>query len=113
MNLRMKNGVFIILFSFFLSSCGTIKSLRNDDQKVEIKHRHGRTKCDEISFVYSGVRYDLCLLHSDQKRAELQFQLDPLWLLTADLLLSVVADTVVLPYTVYKQIDTGNLKVVK
>ena len=109
----MKISVLVILMTFCLSSCGTIKSFDNENNKVQITHRQGTTKCDEISYIYSGVRYDLCLLHSDKKKAPFKFQLDPLWLLSIDVVLSGVADTAVLPYTIYKQAKYGNLKVVK
>ena len=100
---NMKISVFVILTAFFLSSCGTIRSFDIEDNKVEITHRQGKTKCDEISYIYSGVRYDLCLLHSEKKKVPFKFQIDPLWLLSIDVLLSGVADTVVLPYTLYKK----------
>lgn len=83
------------------------------DNTVEIKHYYGTTKCDEISYIYSGVRYDLCVLHSKRKNVPIKFQLDPLWVTSIDLLFSAVADTLVLPYTVYKQSKDGNLNVEK
>ena len=84
-----------------------------NENKVEIRQYHGVTKCDEISRIYSGVRYDLCILHSDRKKAPIKFQLDPLWLTSIDVLLSVAADTVFLPYTIYQQSVNGNLEVTK
>lgn len=102
-----------LFLSVSLSACGTIKSLDQNNNRVEIKHEQGVTKCETLSRVYSGVHYDLCLLHSKRKKAPLKIQLDPLWLTSIDIVLSAVADTLILPYTLYHQVDKGNLKVEK
>lgn len=103
----------VLLSALLLVSCGTIKSMDINENKVGITHYYGTTKCDEISRVYSGVRYDLCILHSDRKNVPLKFQLDPLWVTSIDVVLSAIADTIILPYTIYQQSINGNLEVTK
>lgn len=105
---------FLILISVsLLCSCGTIKSLNTSDNEVEINHYLVKTNCEEISHIYSGVQYDLCLLNSERKSVPSRFQLGPLWLTSVDILLSAVTDTVVLPYTIYQQVTKENLKVAR
>jgi uncharacterized protein YceK len=93
----------------------TIKTLYVEENKVDIKHPLVKTNCDEIYHVYSGVQYNLCLLHSERKTPhKLHVNLfDRVWLASVDIIFSSVMDTVVLPYTTYQQIEYGSLKVNK
>ena len=102
----------LILFVLLCSSCGTIKSLNHDNGEVEIKHSMVKTNCDKISQIYSGVRYDMCLLDSERKSSP-PYIIDPLWLTSIDIVASAVADTIVLPYTAYQQVKNGDLVVEK
>lgn len=104
---------FFVIAVFMLSSCGTIKSLDTTDNIVYVYHSQVITNCEEISRVYSGVQYDWCLMDSERKNSRPKFQVDPLWINSIDMLFSVVADTIVLPYTIYQQSEHGNLEVAK
>jgi uncharacterized protein YceK len=94
-----------------LCSCGTIKSLNTDKNEIAIHDSRVKTHCTEISRIYSGVQYDLCLLDSETKDGPPQLRLDPLWLTSVDILFSSAADTILLPYTLYQQSEHGNLSV--
>lgn len=107
----MINKLLIFLTITLLCSCGTVKSLNTSDNEVEIHHYLVKTNCEEISHIYSGVQYDLCLLNSERKNVPPRFQLDPLWLTSIDILLSAITDTVILPYTIYQQTTKENVKV--
>ncbi len=103
----------LLTSAFLLSSCGTVKSLDSTDNNVSIYHSQVKTNCEEISRIYSGVQYDWCLLDSERKNKPTQFQLDPLWVNTIDMVFSAVADTIVLPYTIYQQSEHGSLQVAR
>jgi len=96
-----------------LSSCGTMKSVGTADNSVDMRHAQVKTNCEEVSRVYSGVQYDWCLFDSKRKNTPATLQLDPLWVNSIDLFFSAVADTLVLPYTLYQQSQHGNLTVEK
>jgi len=111
---NMKFRAFLVAAAVMtLSACGTLNSLDNTQNTVDIHHSQVTTQCEEISRVYSGVQYDLCLLNSKKKSSPAKLQLDPLWITSVDVLFSFVADTLALPYTIYQQYEHGNLEVTK
>ena len=103
----------VIILAGFISGCGTIKSLNTEGNEIKIRHSQVNTSCNNIPRVYSGVSYDLCLLNSTRKSSPKFPVIDNLWVISVDVIFSTVADTVVLPYTVYQQIDNGNIQVLK
>jgi len=104
----------VMALLFLVSACGTFKSFSNNDNgKVRINSSLVNSKCDEISYLYSGVQYDFCLLHASRRNTGGHIKFDSVWFVWPDFLFSAVADTLVLPYTAYKQVVDGNLKVVK
>ncbi len=104
----------VMVLLFLVSACGTFKSFSNNDNgKVRINSSLVNSKCDEISYLYSGVQYDFCLLHATRRNTGGHIKFDSVWFVWPDFLFSAVADTLVLPYTAYKQVADGNLKVVK
>lgn len=58
--------------------------------------------------IYSGVSYDICILRGKPSHTSLWLGSVP-QLMLVDLALSGVLDTVVLPYTIYKQINEGHI----
>ena len=81
----------VILSACLISGCGTIDTLNMNS--------HGAGKCDPV-YVYSGLRTDIsatgqCI--SDK----FTYSLYPCILIT-DIPFSLIADTIVLPYTIYK-----------
>lgn len=67
-----------------LGACGTFSSRKITDNAIRIRGYNVKTHCDEISHVYSGVQYDLCILHSERKPSEPKLQMDTLWLVSVD-----------------------------
>jgi len=96
-----------------LSACGTLSSRDLTDNSVKIRDYHVETHCDEISHIYSGIQYDLCILDSERGAAPAKLQMDPLWLTSIDFVFSAVADTLILPYTIFQQFENGNIDVVQ
>ena len=110
----LSKALMVMGLLFLVSACGTFKSFNNTDNgKVRINSSLVNSKCDEISYLYSGVQYDFCLLHASRRNTGGHIKFDSVWFVWPDFLFSAVADTLVLPYTAYKQVVDGNLKVVK
>lgn len=95
--------LFLPLFSSF-QSCATYKTVIPSQQRLIIEHIETLEgeECVSIPRIYSGVGYSFCIMtnkvrlksdHSD----------------VASLPFDFVADTLLLPYTICKQIIGGNL----
>ncbi|WP_295471200.1 YceK/YidQ family lipoprotein [uncultured Pseudomonas sp.] len=103
----MKKGL-LLLAALSLSACGTLDTVVRDDEYSRRELSERGSHCDEITRVYSGVVYDFCQLHADpDKSAHRTGPLLPGMIL--DMAFSGVLDTVVLPYTVYRQVADGNI----
>ena len=104
-------GVLSVVAS--LGACGTFSSRDISNNAVKIRDYNVKTHCDEISHVYSGIQYDLCILDSDRGATPAKIQMDPLWVTSIDFVFSAIADTLILPYTLVQQVEYGNIEVVK
>jgi len=97
--MKIKWLPFIFMLPLFVG-CGTVTTLVNSDEEIARKLRIKKTNCDELSRLYSGFSYNMCILNSD--RTGIVFP--PMALIfIADSLVSIIADTLVLPYTGYQQ----------
>lgn len=96
----MIRSYFLILMSFCtLTSCATVYTFTEDVDRKFNEKDHCPEDCT-VHRVYSGVSVDACILRTDDsgQGAAIAF-----W----DLPFSFVLDTVVLPYTTYKQLTVG------
>ena len=86
----------IMIICLLLPGCSTIAT-------VAVGAHDGEFSCDDkftITRIYSGISNDLRFLRGNYQDKGLVF-----W----DLPFSLVADSVVLPYTIYTQSNYGNL----
>ena len=89
-----------------LSGCGTIKTL-NDEKGAADDLAKWQSNCHFIPRAYSGTSYQFCNLNSPP-RSGAHWAVAPI---TFDVILSAVADTVVIPYTGYQQYLRGDIQV--
>ena len=89
-----------------LSGCGTVNSVMRKEGDTARELRLVKTYCQSIPRAYSGVAFDFCMLHAapDPTGFLIPFVL-------VDIAVSAVADTVVLPYTIYRQSADGNISI--
>lgn len=104
--LMKKMAVVLGACSLTLSGCGTALTVLQDDADAARGLRKQKTYCQSIPRVYSGLAYDFCVLNAPPDPTGV---LVPLVLL--DLGLSGALDTVVLPYTLYRQGTDGNIAI--
>lgn len=107
--MKSQLSLFLILAT---SGCATVKTLPPSTNHVSIEHHGKRSYCQSIPRVYSGFTYNLCKLHGEPSRQENlgdSFNNIPFFII--DGTFSFVADTVVLPYTVYTQNKHGSIDV--
>ncbi|MNE82349.1 hypothetical protein D3C80_1790670 [compost metagenome] len=102
----IKKGISLGVLALVLGGCGTVNTVLQGDDQAAHDLRKQKTYCQTIPHIYSGVTYDFCILNAPPEPAEF---LMPLMLV--DLLLSGVMDTVLLPYTVYRQVIDGNITI--
>jgi uncharacterized protein YceK len=93
-------------------SCATIKTIDPQKKHINISHYGKKSYCEEIPRIYSGTSYNICLLYGEpSKRVNIGSSFNGIPFVFIDSAFSVVADTVVLPYTIAMQADKGSIKV--
>ena len=85
-----------------------MSTVSKSDVKISSELRKSQTRCETIPRVYSGVAYDICKVHSDSLNTFRHLSYGYYFF---DTIPSAIIDTVVLPYTIYKQNDLGSVKV--
>ena len=105
-------GFIYILLALSTFSCATIKTIDPPKNHINISHYGKKSYCEEIPRVYSGFSYNLCLLYGEpSKRVNIGSSLNSIPFVVIDSAFSLVADTVVLPYSIAMQADKGSIKV--
>lgn len=91
-----------------LSGCGTIQSMQSpDDLRRDMRAR--KSHCSFLPQLYSGVAYNFCVLNAGQsnpKKPDLGLDF-----LIIDTGLSLIADTGLIPYTLYEQLVRKNTSI--
>ena len=104
----------MLLIAAACSGCGTIRTVgAENDDGMQVRYAGKHSYCESMPRLYSGVAYDFCILNGPPAGASANPSgaVDQLPWPIADIPLSIVADSVVLPYTLYTQIRYGNIPV--
>lgn len=111
---KMKNinRLLLVLLMVLLAGCGSFRTLAPDaERKLAYGSAYKRTDCKTIPRVYSGVAIDACLAFigppGDVEGAATE---GALAFYTIDILMSGIIDTVVLPYTLVRQVGSGSYR---
>lgn len=108
LSVRVVKRTILLLILIGLSGCGTLNTVTQPDQTVASRLKQQNTYCTSLPRIYSGVTYNLCQLYSSPGSGHFAWSLD---LYIIDSLMSAVIDTVLLPYTGYRQIKDGSIHV--
>ena len=95
--------------ALLMGSCGTTTTVLRGDEVTVRELRGKKTYCQSVSRIYSGVAYDLCVLHGPPNSAG-SLSLNGIPWAILDIPVSGVLDTLVLPYTLYRQSADGSLE---
>ena len=102
----------VVLFTVFVAGCGTLKTTALDKPRIEIGTKSKKSLCTQIPHVYSGVFYNFCWLNRETSPYNTHSPSGgDLPFVAVDILLSGVMDTLLLPYSIYKQAEEGSIKV--
>lgn len=116
----MNRGIEVLLVAvvLVLSGCGTINTVFLPDTVASKSLKDSRSHCDSVPRIYSGVMYGFCYLNSEPKPEKSvedptfgQRQSNIFPVMAIEALASGLADTLVLPYTVYRQSKDGNIEI--
>ena len=105
----------LLLAAIVLSTtaCGTLDTVFREDAVASQKLKDLRSHSESVPRIYSGVVYDFCSLNGEpngKKSLEDQQIASVPWI-AIDFALSGVLDTLVLPYTVYRQNRDGSIEI--
>ncbi len=98
----------LIVISFFLQGCSTVHTISHAESGLVMKGSY----CHSIERMYSGVQYNWCKLHGEPKKAAATASTKgDFEYVGIDTLFSLLADTLVLPYTIFKQASSEPISV--
>lgn len=100
----MRRLIIILFLSVIIQSCATYKTINPYSQKelIQCVDSLDCEKCVSIPRVYSGVAYTYCVMLGYTKLKSSHTDV-------VSIPLDILADTVLLPYTVIRQITDGNI----
>ncbi|MGY2288879.1 YceK/YidQ family lipoprotein [Pseudomonas sp. SDO528_S397] len=96
-----------------MSGCGTINTVLRPDAVASQNLKETRSHCENIPRIYSGVIYGFCTLNGEPDSDKTQTRdVTGGWpFFAAEFVASGVLDTLVLPYTVYRQNKDGSIEI--
>lgn len=100
--------ILIVFTAMILAACGSLTTVGIPDREIASNLKRQGTYCENIPRVYSGVAYDFCYLHSRRDGVYIDWYLG---FYLIDGVASGLVDTVLLPYTGYKQYTDGSLSI--
>lgn len=92
------------------SGCGSLRTVVASNQDIGRDLRLNQTYCSATTRVYSGVTYNFCRFHAEPQGGFINL-LKSYGFFVDTLVLSPIADTVLLPVTIPQQIIYGNPQV--
>jgi uncharacterized protein YceK len=102
----------VLLAALMLAGCGTVQTVMRGDEVAAKSLKERKSYCGAVPRIYSGVTYDFCILNAPLEKgrdAEVHDSAPAIVLL--DVVLSGALDTLLLPYTLYRQQADGSIMV--
>lgn len=84
------------------------------DEYIPVRNlKEVKTYCDSIPRYYSGVSYDVCKLYAQPNNVHGRGvdTVEAVPFAVLDIIFSAVFDTLALPYTIYRQVQDGNIEI--
>ncbi|MBV7548423.1 YceK/YidQ family lipoprotein [Pseudomonas sp. PDM26] len=104
----------MLLVAMMLAGCGTIQTVVRSDEAAAKSLKDHKSYCGAVPRIYSGVTYDFCYLNAaleDGRDAQVHGPAPAIVLI--DVVISGALDTLLLPYTIYRQQADGSIVIVE
>jgi len=100
----------MLLVALMLAGCGTIQTVVRGDEVAAESLKEQKSYCGAVPRIYSGVSYDFCSLNAPLKKGlDAQEHTDVPAVVLVDVVMSGALDTLLLPYTIYRQQADGSI----
>ncbi|MCF5720069.1 YceK/YidQ family lipoprotein [Pseudomonas syringae] len=109
MNSNVARRLALLSVCLIVAGCGTMTTVLREDSVTVQSLKAKKTYCQSIPRVYSGVSYDLCVLHAPPHSGS-GLSLNNVPWPYLDVAVSAALDTILLPYTVYRQSADGSIE---
>ncbi|MCP1446002.1 uncharacterized protein YceK [Pseudomonas sp. GGS8] len=106
----MKTEAMLLAAAVMLAGCGTFQTVVRSDEAAAKSLKEQKTYCGAVPRIYSGVTYDFCRLHATPGPGIDEYKYNngtPFVLI--DVVISGALDTMLLPYTIYRQQADGSI----
>jgi len=100
------------LAALMLAGCGTVQTVMRSDEVAVKSLKKQQSYCGAVPRIYSGVTYDFCYLNAPLERGREtgEYKNGPApAIVLVDIVLSGALDTLMLPYTIYRQQADGSI----
>ncbi|WP_431699839.1 YceK/YidQ family lipoprotein [Pseudomonas sp. BR20] len=101
---------FVLIAALAASGCGTVNTTFRDDAVASNKLARWKSHCESVPRIYSGAVFDYCTLDAAPRHTTGYDGYPSASLILLDMGLSGIADTLLLPYSVYLQSKHGDIK---
>lgn len=103
---------YCIVLALVNFSCSTVNTVAPAHNHINISHGKNKSYCKSVPRVYSGTFYNFCTLYGEPNKSAITDATTHSFRYWAtDSIFSIAFDTVILPYTIYSQIDKGSIGV--
>lgn len=116
--MRIASKVWWIAICLTLAGCGTINTVFRPDAVASQNLKDSRSHCESVPRIYSGVIYGFCTLNGEPKpekslndQSVLNSAGNAIPVIAIEAVASGVLDTLVLPYTIYRQSKDGSIEI--
>ena len=116
--MRTTSNVLVIAACLWLAGCGTINTVFRPDAVASQNLKDSRSHCENVPRIYSGVIYGFCTLNGEPKPEKSLKDTglsdhggNFLPIVAVEFVASGVLDTLVLPYTIYRQSRDGSIEI--
>ncbi|RON24526.1 hypothetical protein BK660_02310 [Pseudomonas brassicacearum] len=105
-------AMLLAMLMLMLAGCGTIQTVVRGDKVAAKSLNEQKSYCGAVPRIYSGVTYDFCSLNAPLKNGldAQTYTAEPGWVLI-DAVMSGALDTLLLPYTIYRQHADGSIAI--
>ncbi|MCK8665291.1 YceK/YidQ family lipoprotein [Pseudomonas azerbaijanoccidens] len=100
----------MLLAILMLTGCGTVQTVVRGDEVAAKSLKEQKSYCGAIPRIYSGVTYDFCALNAPLQSGRDADKHDSApAIVLLDVVVSGALDTLLLPYTIYRQQADGSI----